>query len=148
MLVKQDKAIMPEEVKIIRYVEDHPCKIVYRPLQTDGQPVEEDVVLEDALVLGPSYHGLSIRVRTKEGNITAIAREHLVSITQPNIAGGLGKSIYFGETAPIQNFGNAGDIFVTKDGVMEKQEKWVSVYGEGGSGAEAGGSTDDTGDTP
>lgn len=128
MLVNQDKAIMPDVVKVIRYVEGLPCKIEYCPLQPDGQPVETNIVLEDAVILGPTYHGTGIRVKTKEGDIVAINRDYLINVTQPTIAGGLRKSVYFGKPAPVQNFGRAGDVYMDGDGkVYEKQEKWVNI---------------------
>lgn len=131
MLVNQDKAIKPDVVKVIRYVEGLPCKIEYCPLQPDGQPVETNIVLDDAIILGPTYHGTGIRVKTKEGDIVAISREYLVKITQPTIAGGLRKSVYFGKPAPVQNFGRAGDVYMDGEGkVYEKQEKWVNIMEE------------------
>ena len=131
MLVNQDKALIPEDLRIIRYLEGHPSKITYRPIKPDGEPVEEDVVLEGAIILGPTYHGWGIRVKTADGTITAISREHLVKIEQTKIAGGNGKYVYFGEEDPVQNFGRAGDIFVTKSDVLEKRQKWESVFGSG-----------------
>ncbi|MCM1218666.1 MAG: hypothetical protein NC548_29615 [Lachnospiraceae bacterium] len=140
MLVNQDKNLIPKDLRVIKYREDLPSTIVYRPIQPDGQPVEEDITLEEAVILGPTYHGWGIRVKTKEGNTIAILREHLVRIDQPGIAGGHGKHYYFGEKEPVQTMGRAGDVYVTASG--EVLEKWVPVItiggGESGTGSDTG----------
>lgn len=146
MLVNQDDALKPHDLRIIKYLEGHPSKITYRPLKPDGNPVDTDIELDDAIILGPTYHGTGIRVKASDGTTKVIARDHLVKIEQPKVAGGHGKHIYFGEEKPIQGFGRAGDIYVTPSGVLEKKQAWEDVF-EMGGGSTGGAGTEGTSDT-
>ena len=152
MLFNQDDKLKKTIFKM-DYVEDVPCKITYK-VPVPPAPKEEsvsargrsktkaadtveqtfeEIVLENAIIIGPSNFTWGIRVKTEDGLTVDISREKIVSIEIEPIVGGIGKTVYFSKNAPTTNFGKNGDVFVTEAGeVLEKDSAWKQIMTIGG----------------